>query len=351
MRLHTLHLNAVGPFADQQIVDFDRLAAGGLFLFDGPTGVGKSTILDALTFALYGGLASESGDPARMRSDFADPGARPEVTLEFSVRGGRHRITRSPEYTRPKKRGQGVTREKSSVHLQRLVAGTWESRSHAKDEVGAIIGELLGLSREQFRQVVLLPQGEFATFLRADDDQRREVLGRLFGTQFFRRVTEGLQARAQDASRALQAADSELQSRVAAATEAAGLGPDEHVELSEPLEVLETQCRRHGDALMPLVAALRPERKEIHDHHLQLHEPQSPRGDHSGGGQPVAAEAPVTVERQRSAGRREGQQQGQVAQDDVARVEDQGVPALHRDQQDECSQQPDRRLPAHDDRE
>ena len=256
MRLHTLHLNAVGPFADEQIVDFDRLSAGGLFLFDGPTGVGKSTILDALTFALYGGLASESGDPARMRSDFADPGARPEVTLEFSVRGGRHRITRSPEYTRPKKRGQGVTREKSSVHLQRLVEGAWESRSHAKDEVGVIIGELLGLSRDQFRQVVLLPQGEFATFLRADDDQRREVLGRLFGTQFFRRITEGLQARAQDASRALQAADSELQSRVAAATEAAGLGPDDNAELSGPalsdrldgLRVLDAHLQRRSNA-------------------------------------------------------------------------------------------------------
>ena len=186
MRLHTLRMHAVGPFADEQVIDFDRLGAGGLFLFEGPTGVGKSTILDALTFALYGGLASDSGDPARLRSDFAGPDDRPEVTLEFSVRGGRHRITRSPEYARPKKRGTGVTKEKASVHLERLGAGGWESRSHAKDEVGTIVGELLGLTREQFRQVVLLPQGEFATFLRAGDDERREVLGKLFGTQFFR---------------------------------------------------------------------------------------------------------------------------------------------------------------------
>ena len=256
MRLHTLRLCAVGPFADEQVIDFERLAAGGLFLFDGPTGVGKSTILDALTFALYGGLASESGDPARMRSDFADPGARPEVTLEFSVRGGRHRITRSPEFTRPKKRGQGVTREKSSVHLQRLVDGAWESHSHAKDEVGSIVGELLGLNREQFRQVVLLPQGEFATFLRADDDQRREVLGRLFGTQFFKRITDGLQVRAQDASRALQEADAEVRARVAAAAEAAGLGPDEHASLSllalpdrlDALADLDDHLRRRSEA-------------------------------------------------------------------------------------------------------
>ena len=233
MRLHTLRLHAVGPFADEQVIDFDRLGAGGLFLFEGPTGVGKSTILDALTFALYGGLASDAGDPARLRSDFAGPDDRPEVTLEFSVRGGRHRITRSPEYARPKKRGTGVTKEKASVHLERLGSSGWESRSHAKDEVGTIVGELLGLTREQFRQVVLLPQGEFATFLRAGDDERREVLGKLFGTQFFRSITDSLQARAQEANRALQAADADLQARVSAACEAAGLESDDHARLAE----------------------------------------------------------------------------------------------------------------------
>ena len=232
MRLHTLRMHAVGPFADEQVIDFDRLGAGGLFLFEGPTGVGKSTILDALTFALYGGLASDSGDPARLRSDFAGPDDRPEVTLEFSVRGGRHRVTRSPEHARPKKRGTGVTREKASVHLERLGAGGWESRSHAKDEVGTIVGELLGLTREQFRQVVLLPQGEFATFLRAGDDERREVLGKLFGTQFFRTITDSLQARAQEANRALQGADADLRARVSAACEAAGLESDEHADLA-----------------------------------------------------------------------------------------------------------------------
>ncbi len=233
MRLHTLRLHAVGPFADEQVIDFDRLGAGGLFLFEGPTGVGKSTILDALTFALYGGLASDSGDLARLRSDFAGPDDRPEVTLEFSVRGGRHRITRSPEYTRPKRRGTGVTKEKASVHLERLDVSGWVSRSHAKDEVGSIVGELLGLTREQFRQVVLLPQGEFATFLRAGDDERREVLGKLFGTQFFRCITDSLQARAQEANRAVQGADADLRARVSAACEAAGMEPDEHAGLAE----------------------------------------------------------------------------------------------------------------------
>ncbi|MGB8021579.1 MAG: SMC family ATPase [Candidatus Nanopelagicales bacterium] len=228
-----LRMKAVGPFADEQVIDFERLGAGGLFLFEGPTGVGKSTILDAITFALYGGLASDTGDAARMRSDFAAPEVRPEVMLEFSVGGVRHRITRSPEHTRPKLRGSGVTREKASVHLQRLESGAWVSRSHAKDEVGAIIGELIGLNRDQFRQVVLLPQGEFATFLRADDDQRRDVLVKLFGTHFYGRVTEQLQARAQQAGRELQAADGHLRTRMAAACEAAGLSPDDQAQMAQ----------------------------------------------------------------------------------------------------------------------
>ena len=236
MRLHTLRVTAIGPFAEEETIDFDRLSAGGLFLFEGPTGVGKSTILDAVTFALYGGLASDSGDLARMRSDFADPQARPEVELEFSVRGARYRITRSPEYARPKVRGVGVTREKSSVHLQRREEAGWHTLTHAKDEAGLLVTELMGLNREQFRQVVLLPQGEFATFLRADDERRRDVLARLFGTEFFRRVADQLQERARVARTQLASARSDASACVAAALEAAG-APDPERETMRDLPV------------------------------------------------------------------------------------------------------------------
>lgn len=251
MRLHRLEMLAVGPFADRQDIDFDRLGSGGLFLFEGPTGVGKSTILDALAFALYGGLASDSGDVARMRSDFADPLVRPEVRLEFSVRGVRYRITRSPEHSRPKKRGTGVTREKSSVLLERSQAEGWSTVSHAKDEVGEMVGELLGLNREQFRQVVLLPQGEFATFLHADDDRRRDVLAKLFGTAFFRSVVERLQQRAHDVRVAVSQAEAALAARVAAAWEAAGRLPQEGAvseALPAPLETLSEVAGELSDA-------------------------------------------------------------------------------------------------------
>ncbi|MGH3399456.1 MAG: AAA family ATPase, partial [Streptosporangiaceae bacterium] len=111
MRLHVLELTAIGPYAAPQRIDFDRLASSGLFLLEGPTGGGKTTILDAITFALYGGLSGEGSGRDRLHSDFADPAAEPSVTLEFSVRGDRYLIHRVPEYERPKKRGDGFTQQ------------------------------------------------------------------------------------------------------------------------------------------------------------------------------------------------------------------------------------------------
>lgn len=226
MRLHRVRLVAVGPFAEEQVIDFDRLSAGGLFLFEGPTGVGKSTVLDAVVFGLYGGVASQAGDVARMRSDFADPGIRSVVEVEFSVRGRRLRITRSPEHVRPKLRGSGTTVEKASVLLERHDSEGWVTLTHAKDEAGALLGELIGLTREQFRQVVLLPQGEFATFLRSDDDTRRDLLATLFGTQFYERVTEALRERAASAREERRTLLERFSTREAAAWEAAGRDPD-----------------------------------------------------------------------------------------------------------------------------
>ena len=223
MRLHTLALEAFGPYADRQEIDFDALTATGLFLLEGPTGAGKSSILDAITFALYGGLAGRDSDDDRLHSHFADPDTRPEVCLEFSARGARLRVTRSPQHERPKKRGEGVTTEKATAHLERLEGGAWVSQSSGISEVGSLIAGHLGLSREQFTQVVLLPQGEFATFLKAGDDARREVLTRLFGTGLYDRITNLLQEERKQAWRAIDAAKAGRDQKLAAAREAAGL--------------------------------------------------------------------------------------------------------------------------------
>lgn len=223
MRLHTLRLRAFGPFATEQTVDFDRLAAGGLFLLEGPTGVGKTTILDAITFALYGGLSGDAADNDRLHSDFADPAVEPQVVLELSLRGVRHRITRVPEHQRPKKRGDGFTREPTCVHLERLHDQRWASLSSNKAEVAELVGAAVGLTREQFTQVALLPQGEFARFLRSDDDERRTLLTRLFGTGLYDRITAELDRRRAEATRGREDARARIGTCVSAALEAAGL--------------------------------------------------------------------------------------------------------------------------------
>jgi exonuclease SbcC len=229
MRLHSLELAAIGPFASVQRIDFEQLQSSGLFLLDGPTGAGKTTVLDAITFALYG--PGENRGDGRLHSDFAGVAVEPFVTLEFSLRGVRYRLRRTPEFERPKKRGDGVTVAHATAHLERFERGAWVSRSSNKAEIAEILDDELGLTREQFLQVVLLPQGEFATFLRAKDDERRGVLSRLFGTGLYQRLTDELDARRADAARQIATAGERVRTCVAVAAEAAGLDVGERDEL------------------------------------------------------------------------------------------------------------------------
>jgi DNA repair protein SbcC/Rad50 len=231
MRLHSLELQAFGPYATLQRIDFDRLAGGGLFLLEGPTGAGKTTILDAITFALYGGLAGPDSAADRLHSDFADPETEPMARLEFSIAGVRYLITRVPEHQRLKRRGHGYTTEPMRVHLQRHQDCRWVSISSNKAEVGDLVTTVIGLNLAQFTQVMLLPQGEFARFLRSDDDTRRALLTKLFGTQLYDKITAELDRLRADAFRARQHADAQVATTVSAAAEAAGLDADSRAEL------------------------------------------------------------------------------------------------------------------------
>ncbi|TAL20210.1 MAG: SMC family ATPase, partial [Frankiales bacterium] len=172
MRPHRLRLRAFGPFADEVVVDLDALAASGLFLLHGETGSGKTTLLDGIGFALYGRVPGARGKTGRLRSDHADPGVRTEVELEVTLGGRRWRITRSPAQERAKARGTGTTTEQARVLLEEQRAGSWVTVSTRIDEAAAELDPLLGMSADQFFQVVLLPQGEFARFLRADSRER-----------------------------------------------------------------------------------------------------------------------------------------------------------------------------------
>ena len=189
MRLHHLTVRAFGPFAGEEHVDFDELCDAGLFLLTGPTGAGKTTILDAVCFALYGSVPGVRGVKA-LKSQHARDDVRPEVVLDFSVRDRRFVVRRSPEWTRPKRRGDGLTTEHASATLVETTTGEDHFLSARAQEIGHLVGELIGMQAGQFVQVAMLPQGDFQKFLRASSQERHEVLQHLFRTDRFSRIEE-----------------------------------------------------------------------------------------------------------------------------------------------------------------
>lgn len=231
MYLHRLELRAIGPYPDLVSIDFAALAASGVFLLEGPTGSGKSTIIDAVVFALYGGLAGSDASSDRLHSQHADPAAEPFVELVFETGAGTYRIRRTPQYDRPKQRGTGTVKQQASVQLFRLaspsdVAG--EPMSSRIPEVGVEIGRIIGLDRAQFLQTVVLPQGEFARFLRSPGEDRRKLLQSLFGTQVYDRTADELAARRRAVQTEVDGADDLVRDALNRFAQAAGLdGADE----------------------------------------------------------------------------------------------------------------------------
>ncbi|MFF1716564.1 AAA family ATPase [Streptomyces sp. NPDC058268] len=195
MRLHSLTLQAFGPFATTHTVNFDTLTTDGLFLLHGDTGAGKSTVFAAICFALYGKPPGERD--LLLRSHHAPDTLLTQVTLDLTLAGRRLRITRIPAQMRPKRSGTGETSQKPETHLSHWTPGPdgqgrFEPTSTSHQEAALEITDLLGMSRTQFCQVVLLPQNEFTKFLHADAHKRRELLGKLFHTHRFAEIERWL---------------------------------------------------------------------------------------------------------------------------------------------------------------
>ncbi|WP_194836382.1 AAA family ATPase [Nocardia sp. XZ_19_369] len=239
MRLHRLEMTAFGPFAETTVVDFDALGADGLFLLHGQTGAGKTTVLDAIAFALYGRVPGARGESKRLHSDHAPDQTPPQVILEATLGGRRVRLTRIPEFERPKLRGTGMRTDPAKATLAWL-DGRGENLSRIPD-IGDEIIRLLGMSADQFFQVVLLPQGDFARFLRADNEDREKLLEKLFDTERFGSAEQWLadkrRASAADLDARKQGIDRLIaQLGVAGGTSAAEtLGPLEAVGWSQDL--------------------------------------------------------------------------------------------------------------------
>ena len=206
MKLHRLELEGFGPFRERQIVDFDAFADDGIFLIAGRTGAGKSSVLDGVCFALYGSVPRYEGTDRRLRSDHCAPEDPTSVSLEFSTGGRRLRLTRSPEYERPKRRGIGMAKEPHRAELFEWVDGRWVGRAARAVDVGHEIDELLGLNKQQFLQVILLAQNRFAEFLLAGSDDRQKLLRRLFGTRTYEGYQTALDDRRKTAEQTLAAA-------------------------------------------------------------------------------------------------------------------------------------------------
>jgi exonuclease SbcC len=222
MRPHRLRVTAFGAFGGTVEVCFDDLASAGLFLLHGETGAGKTTLLDAIGFALYGRVPGERGKARRLRSDHAVPGASTEVQLEATMGGRRMRITRKPEQQRPKRRGEGTTTEQAKILLEESDGGTWRAVSTRAGEADDEIKDLMGMSAEQFYQVVLLPQGEFAQFLHAPADKRADLLEKLFGTDRFGRVENWLAERRRSTARVVAEAEVAIRELAARVAQVAG---------------------------------------------------------------------------------------------------------------------------------
>ncbi|WP_220718198.1 AAA family ATPase [Agarivorans litoreus] len=198
MRPISLCMSAFGPFAGIELIDFRQLGQNPLFLLNGPTGAGKTSILDAMCFALYGKSTGDEREASQMRCDLADEALLTEVIFEFELGAKRYKIRRVPEQARLKKSGDGYTQQKPEAQLSLLNDdGSEELLVPAKvSEANNQIEMLTGLDADQFRQVMVLPQGKFRQLLMADSKEREKIFSQLFQTHIYRKIEDSLKAQA-----------------------------------------------------------------------------------------------------------------------------------------------------------
>ena len=209
MKIRWLRIVGIGPFADEHTVDFSAFEDSGLFLLDGPTGAGKSTLIDAITFALYGDVArTKDASKDRLRSNHISDSDPSEADLVFEVATGIYRVTRTPAYTPAGKKSQ----RNSKSTLTRVVEDpdapdgwrTVEPIASGPRDVGYEIPAIVGLDKDQFLQTIVLPQGKFSQFLNATSDAREQILRDIFDTQIYVDFTKALVDAAASSKRGIE---------------------------------------------------------------------------------------------------------------------------------------------------
>ena len=202
-----LRMQAFGPYAAVAEIDFRDLSLGGLFLIHGPTGAGKTSILDGLCYSLFGKSSGSERSPEHLRCDLAPSDLATEASLEFALGADVYKVVRRPKQSLKKVRGDGLTTSLPKGELYKMNGQTsspataletanWTLLSSGDKKTDERVTDLLGMNEEQFRQVVVLPQGQFRKFLSSSSDDREELLEKLFRTEHFRKLTERIQSQA-----------------------------------------------------------------------------------------------------------------------------------------------------------
>src|SRR6056297_3572097 len=211
-----LKMNAFGPYASEETIDFSELKNNKLFLISGPTGSGKTTIFDAMSYVLYGEANGEYRTTDDLRSQFAGPDTLTWVSLEFSVKGTNYKILREPSQLREKKVGDGLTTHNAYAELIIYSQEPAEVITGIQD-VTTKITEIIGLDAEQFKQIMMIPQGEFRKLLVSDSQDREKILQKLFDTRIYKAFQEALKSQERELKNAwdtLKASQNEAINRI-----------------------------------------------------------------------------------------------------------------------------------------
>lgn len=205
MKPISLTIEAFGPYRDSVTLDFSALQDHSMFLISGPTGAGKTSILDAMVYALYGEPSGEVRKIDAIRSDFAEPHRMTRVDFSFAIGEVQYRVERLPKQLVAKKRGTGMREQNASATVYEMKDGEWKVIATSAAAIRDTVQRIIGFRKDQFLQVVLLPQGEFRKLLVASTSEREELLHTLFRTELYRKLQEALKAAYDDAKAGIEA--------------------------------------------------------------------------------------------------------------------------------------------------
>ena len=261
MRPIKLTISAFGPYASKQVIDFEELKGRNIFVISGKTGAGKTTIFDAISYALYGEASGESREIDSLRSHFADDNTETYVELEFELRGERYIVNRVPKQKKKRVRGDGYTEKTADATL---ILPDGKVITKVKNVTDKII-EILGITREQFKQIVMLAQGEFKKLLLADSVEREGIFRKIFNTYDFEKIQAELKDKAANLSKNRTKSKHEMEINLKNIKGEHDIVIDEYVDFPLVIEKLKDLLERDNN----IYKTLNEEGKEV-DNKLQV---------------------------------------------------------------------------------